>query len=171
MNCTSLAFTLLGILSSISVANEFDNWYFNALLKGGESSVRILDKTGTEMKAVSRSDSGKLSKDRKTFIETREDIAKGDEQKESVLVRWTKAGPKTFLGFLTDGKKQSARITMNIKGENLIEIHYTTSYQYTFHGLARRQDDGRIYSRYDGTHQDAPEQRISIITWFTPNKK
>ena len=163
-------FIFLALLSSAS-ANDFDNWYFNALAQKGTTTSRYLDKDGNEMQTAKGIGSGKISDEGKVFEETGEEIRDKSEEKISFLVRWTKVDPKTYKGVLTDNKKNTSKITMKIKGPKLVEFRHITSYKYSVKGLGRLQKDGRIYFQSDAFHLDAPEQRFSVISWYTPDKK
>ena len=54
---------------------------------------------------------------------------------------------------------------------SLVEIRYSTSYNYDFLGMARLQKDGRIYFQSTGFHREAPEQSLTIISWVKPTEK
>lgn len=46
-----ILFIYLTVLTA-APANDFDNWYFNALINGGTTTVRYLDKNGDEMQTA-----------------------------------------------------------------------------------------------------------------------
>jgi len=163
--------SLILLLATASLADDFDNWYFNTLAQGGTSTSRYLDKNGNEIESAKGSGSGKLSEDGKSFVEIGEETRDQSEEKITFQVRWTKVGPKSFKGILTDNKKGRSVIKMNLKKNNLVEFKQVTAQNYSIQGLGRLQKDGKIYFQSNGFHLDAPELSFSVVSWFRPKKK
>ncbi|MBL6923138.1 MAG: hypothetical protein ISR39_13315 [Akkermansiaceae bacterium] len=71
-------------------------------------------------------------------------------------------GPDSYEGKLADSEKHTSKITIELKGRDLVEIRHVTPYNYSVPGLGRLQKDERISFQFDGVLLEAPEQKFPV---------